>query len=203
MAEQFEAIRGRRFPTGYRSVIATEAKDLPTIYALRDKKAAAKKTLALRAKGLSLAERSQKLQEKEAKKASYLGLAQLGTQAYLGYKAGGSGAGTAARGLLGGGAGAGVGTGAGTTGMSMAPLTSGNIGGGTAVGSGAGSGVSAGTIGGYAFAAYVMYSLWKGEKKRGAKYPGQPLLKAIGKTKFSFPKAGKGLVKTLTFGKFG
>ncbi len=110
--------------------------------------------------------------------ANIIATGSLGTQAYLGYKMyGGGGAPTTTvtpqAGAVAGGAGAG-----GAAGAEMAPLTQGSgYGGGETAGAGGGTSTL-----GYLFAAYVAYKLWQGEKKRGAKYPGQPLLKSIGKS---------------------
>lgn len=186
MTTQFEAIRGRRLPTRYRSIITAEAKELPTMYALREKKAAQKKYDIQQERALSLAERSQKLQEKQAKTATYISTAQLGTQAYLGYKMGTPTAATVAPQV--GTAGtsaqwarfAGAGSGGTQAGAGWARFGGGS--GATTGQAGTGAGGGAGSMMGYLFAAYVGYKLWQGEKKRGAKYPGQPLAKSIGKS---------------------
>jgi len=157
-------------------VLAQSEKDLASREkAQREAERIAKEATALRRQQLSEA-------KKQARTSTYINLGQTALLGgYLGYKAG-----------LFGGAGAGAGVGAGGA-TAMLPLTQGS-GYGAGAGAGAGGGISAG---GVACGAYVTHKLWEGEKKRGAKYPGEPLVKGIGKTKFSpFPEAGKTVTET-------
>ena len=181
---QMEAVslgrRRRRSP--YRAMIEAQTPYLPEMYRLKEKKAEAEKTYALQEKSLALSKEQAKQSEEATKMANLLGIASVGTQAYLGYKMGTpalyTGKGIAPSTSISPAAGAGAGIP--VTPQASAVTTGGAWGGGPST-TGAGGGGGASALG-YLFAAYVGYKLWQGEKKRGAKYPGQPLLQSMGKS---------------------
>lgn len=171
--------RRRRSP--YRAMIEAQAPYLPEMYRLKEQKAEREREFELQQRGLDLQREQQEQSEKATRMANIIGAGSVATQGYMGYKMGAGGAATTTTPQTG----AVVAGG----GSAAAPAGGGALatGGGEGAGFGAGqtstAGGGAGTSAlGYLFAAYVGYKLWQAEKKRGAKYPGQPLLQSIGKS---------------------
>lgn len=131
-------------------------------------------------RGLALSEEQMRQNEKATRYANIIGALQVGTQGYLGYKMYGGGAAPTTTGgaatTVAPQAGAVTGGGAGLPAATIGTEASVMGGGPSTTGAGGTS-----TLG-YLFAAYVGYKLWQAEKKRGAKYPGQPFLQSIGKS---------------------
>ena len=90
MAEQYEAITGRRVRSPYQSMITAQAAHLPEVYAAKERREHQEEVTEQREKEFSLAEERQKLQEKEAKKAGLLSM--VGTGASIGAIGGPAGA---------------------------------------------------------------------------------------------------------------
>jgi len=131
-------------------------------------------------RGLALSEEQMRQEEKATRMANIIATGSLGTQAYLGYKMYGGGAAATTTG----GAATTVAPQAGAVAGGGAELPASTIGTEASVMGGGPSTTGAGGTStlGYLFAAYVGYKLWQAEKKRGAKYPGQPLLQSTGKS---------------------
>ena len=87
MAEQIEAITGRRYPSRYRSMITAQAAHLPEMYAAKEQKGYQEETIALRKEELGLAERGQQAAQDRAEKASRISM--VGTGATIGATYGG------------------------------------------------------------------------------------------------------------------
>ena len=87
MAEQIEAVTGRRLRKPYRSMITAQAAHLPELYAAREQRAYQQESAGLRARELTLMEESQATQEEQAKRAT--ALQAMGTGAMIGGQVGG------------------------------------------------------------------------------------------------------------------
>lgn len=87
MAEQFEAVTGRKVPRRYRSMITAQAAQLPEVYAARQQREYQEEAVEQRGREFKLAEKGQELQQEQAKRATVIGA--MGTGAMIGATAGG------------------------------------------------------------------------------------------------------------------
>ena len=78
MPEQIEAVTGRRLRRPYQSMITAQAPHLPEIYAAREAKQFQAKQVGQRAREFDLAEKGQRIQEEQSKRATILGAASTG-----------------------------------------------------------------------------------------------------------------------------
>ena len=78
MAEQYEAITGRRVRRPYQSMIAAQSAHLPEVYAAKEQKQYQEQMAGQRAREFTLAEEAQKTQEKQSKMGTYIGMTTAG-----------------------------------------------------------------------------------------------------------------------------
>lgn len=83
MATQLGAVTGRRVPSRYRSILFAEASRLPAMYELKEARKYRESLAAQRARKLTIAEESQKIQERQAKIATGISAAQVAATGFL------------------------------------------------------------------------------------------------------------------------
>ena len=86
MAEQIQATTGRRIRRPYQSMISAQATQLPQVYAAKERREYQEESAGMRARELTVMEEGQKMQEKQAKRATMIGA--VGTGAMIGAQTG-------------------------------------------------------------------------------------------------------------------
>lgn len=86
MAEQFEAVTGRKVPRRYRSMITAQAAQLPEVYAAKEQRKYQEEAVEQRGKEFKLAKEAQEVQQEQAKRATVIGA--MGTGAMIGAQTG-------------------------------------------------------------------------------------------------------------------